>query len=119
MAAEVQQIHQAVDGPHHRREEAADALARGLVASLATPLERFRCDDDADGDVAVEGAEGDAQAQERGPDVPRSSWTSSSSSSSYSVPPLHVQWLRHERGILALTVRSPVVHPSDVIIPVM
>ena len=122
MAAEVPQIHQAMDGPHHRREEAADALARGLVASLATPLERIGCDDDAHGDVAVEGAEGeqDAQAQERGPDVPRSSWTSSSSSSSSCcVPPLHVQWLRHERGILALTVRSPVVDPSDVIIPVM
>ena len=66
MAGEVQQIHQEVDGPHRRGEEAADALARGHVASLATPLESIRCDDDAHGDVAVEGAEGaeDAQAQE-------------------------------------------------------
>ena len=65
MAEEVQQIHIEVDGPPHRGEEAPDALARGIVASLATPLERVRCDDDAHGDVAVEGAEGeqDAQAQ--------------------------------------------------------
>ena len=63
MAAEVQQIHQAVDGPHHRGEEAAAALARGHVASLATPLEGIRCDDDAHGDVAVEGAEGEEGVQ--------------------------------------------------------
>ena len=93
-----------------RREEAADALARGLVASLATPLERVRCDDDAHGDVAVEGAEGEEAS-------------SSSCCVQLSGYPLHVPWLRRwqERGFFVLTVvRSPVVHPSDdVIIPVM
>ncbi len=59
MAEEVQQIHPEVDGPHHRGEEAAAALARGHVASLATPLENIRCVHDAHGDVAVEGAEGE------------------------------------------------------------
>ena len=59
MAAEVPQVPEAMDGPPHRGEEAADALARGLVASLATPLERIGCDDNAHGDVAVEGAEGE------------------------------------------------------------
>ena len=125
MTAEVPQVPQAMDGPHGRGEEAADALARELVATLATPLERIGCDDNAHRDVAVEGAEGDdAQAQERGPDVPRSSCSFSSSSSSSCFLSCWVrqllqyehQWLRHEQVISAL---SEIAYPNDVIIPVM
>ena len=59
MAGEGPQVHPKVNRPHHRGEEAADAIARGHVASLATPLENIRCVHDAHGDVAVEGAEGE------------------------------------------------------------
>ena len=37
MATEVRELSREVDGVHHRREETADALARGNVASLASP----------------------------------------------------------------------------------
>ena len=92
MAPEVQQIHREMDRPHHHREAGADAHARAHVASLATALGSIKRVGHAHSDVAVKGAEG----------------TSSSSSSSLLLAMVAV-----------LAVRAPVVHPSDVIIPVM
>ena len=98
MAGEVQEGSPEVDRAHHRREEAADALAKEMLASLATPLGSEGCDDHAHGDLAVEAEEAASS-------------------------PVHqqaqLQLLPGERGSFVLTERSSVGHPSDVIIPVM
>ena len=95
MAGEVQEVSQEGDRAHHRREEAADARATEMLASLATPLGSEGCDDHAHGDLAVEAEEADSSAHQA------------------QLP------LLPERGLFVLTERSSVGHPSDVIIPVM
>ena len=98
MAGEVQQVYQDVDRFHRRGEEAADARAREMLASLATPLGSEGCDDHAHGDLAVEAEEAASSPVHQQAQLP----------------------LRHrERGAFVLTERPSVGHPSDVIIPVM
>ena len=98
MAGEVQQVSPEVDRSHHHREEAADALANYMLASLATPLGSEGCHDHAHGDLAVEAEEAASSPVHQQAQLPLR---------------------RGERGLFVLTERSSVGHPSDVIIPVM
>ena len=103
MAGEVQKVYHEVDRPHRRGEEAADACATGYVASLARPL----------GSVdSVHHAHRAVAAEAQGRFFPRRP-------QAHQPEPQARTLLPAELGFFVLTVRSSVVHPSDVIIPVM